>query len=119
MFLAIRHSTIYSYDHPVVLDQHIIRLTPRTDSYKRLLERTLTIIPEPDGSSVNLDYNETLCNLVWFKRQASGLTVVSRLVLELNELNPFDFIVHPSSCLNLPMEYPAGMLNQLKPFVLN
>lgn len=117
MFLAIRHSTAYSYDQPVVLDRHIIRLTPRVDSYKRLLERTLTIIPEPDGSSLNLDYNENLCHLVWFKRQASGLTVVSRLVLELNESNPFDYVVHPSRCLNLPMEYPAGMLNQLKPFV--
>jgi transglutaminase-like putative cysteine protease len=118
MFLAIRHTTAYSYDHQVLLDPHIIRLTPRADSYKRLLERTLTIIPEPDGTIINLDYTEALSHLVWFKRKTSGLTVISRLILELNEMNPFDFIVYPSRCLSLPLEYPSAMAEQLKPFLL-
>ena len=119
MFLAIRHTTAYFYDHPVLLDPHIIRLTPRVDSYKRMMERTLTIIPEPDGSSMNLEYNESINHLVWFKRQTSGLTVISRLVMELNEINPFDFIVYPSTCLNLPMKYPASIAFWLKPFLLD
>jgi transglutaminase-like putative cysteine protease len=117
MYLAIRHTTTYSYDHQVLLDPHIIRLTPRVDSYKKLLERTLTIIPEPDGINMNLDHTEALSHHVWFKRQTSGLTVISRLVLELNEVNPFDFIVYPISCLNLPMRYPLAMADQLKPFL--
>jgi transglutaminase-like putative cysteine protease len=119
MFLTIRHTTSYSYDHPVILEPHTIRLTPRGDSYRHLMERTLTIIPEPDGISMNLDYNGSLCHLVWFKRQASALTIVSRVALKLNEVNPFDFIVHPISCTELPMRYPAGMINQLKPFLLS
>ena len=118
MFLTVRHTTAYSYDHPVLLDPHIIRLSPRPDSYKRLLERALTIIPEPDGSSLNLDQNETLSHLVWFKRNTSSLTVISRLVLELNEMNPFDYIVQPPSCLNLPMQYPFEISDQLRPFMI-
>jgi transglutaminase-like putative cysteine protease len=119
MFLNIRHTTAYSYDHQVVLEPHTVRLTPRGDSYRHLIERTLTIIPEPDGISVNLDYNGSLCHLVWFKRPTSSLTVVSRVVLKLNEVNPFDYIVHPSNCADLPMRYPAVMINQLKPYLLS
>lgn len=117
MYLAIRHTTNYSYDQLVLLEPHMIRLTPRADSYSRIIERTLTIIPEPDGVTVNLDYTGSLSHLVWFNRQTNSLSVVSRLILELNEGNPFGFIVHPSECLNLPMEYPMDMLSQLRPFL--
>jgi transglutaminase-like putative cysteine protease len=118
MFLAIRHTTAYNYEHPVFLEPHTIRLTPRADSYRRLLERTLTVIPEPDGSTLGLDDNGTLSHLVWFKRKTSSLTVISRVVLDLNETNPFGFIVHPSSCVNLPMQYPDEIVSRLKPFLL-
>jgi len=97
----------------------MIRLTPRSDSYRQLIERVLMIIPEPDGISANLDYNGSLSHLVWFKRPTSSLTVVSRVVLKLNEVNPFDYIVHPVSCAELPMRYPAVMINQLKPYMLS
>ena len=100
MFLDIRHRTTYSYQHAVILEPHMIRLTPRADSYRRLIERTLTIIPEPDGVNESLDYNGALSHYVWFQRQTPQLTVLSHVVLELNERNPFDFIVHPASCLN-------------------
>ena len=119
MFLSIRHTTAYSYDHPVILESQTIRFTPRADAYRRLIESVLTIIPEPDGINVNLDYIGSLSHLVWFKRQTSALKVVSRVVLELNELNPFDFIIRPSHCVQLPMQYPAHMVNQLTPFLLN
>jgi len=119
MFLTVRHNTVYSYDHPVVLEPHTIRLTPRGDSYRHLIERTMTIIPEPDGTSLNLDYNGSLCHLVWFKRPACALTVISRIILNLNEVNPFDYIVHPPGCTELPMRYPAGMINQLRPYLLS
>jgi len=117
MFLSIRHTTTYSYNEPIVLEPHTIRLTPRADSYRRLMERTLTIIPEPDGLSMGLDANESLTHLVWFKRKTNSLSIVSRLVLELNESNPFDYIVHPLSCLHLPMTYPADQVRQLKSFM--
>ncbi len=119
MFLSIRHTTAYTYDRAVILEPHTIHLTPRADSYRRLIEHTLTIIPEPDGVSVNLDHNGSLSHLVWFKRPASALTVVSCVVLELNEFNPFDFIVYPPNCVDLPMQYPALMHSQLKPCMLN
>ena len=119
MFLDIRHRTTYSYQHAVILEPHMIRLTPRADSYRRLIERTLTIIPEPDGVNESLDYNGALSHYVWFQRQTPQLTVLSHVVLELNERNPFDFIVHPASCLNLPMQYPEHMSSQLKPFLLS
>ncbi|MDE2027739.1 MAG: transglutaminase family protein [Candidatus Omnitrophica bacterium] len=117
MFLAIRHATVYSYDKPVILEPHIIRLTPRQDAYKRLVERSLTIIPEPDGMSVNFDLSGSLTHLVCFKRSTMALTILSRVTLELNEANPFDFIVYPLICLNLPMQYPAELMGRLRPFM--
>lgn len=119
MFLAIRHTTAYSYGKAVILEPHVIRLTPREDSYRRLMERSLTIIPEPDGSSMSLEPSGSLSHLVWFKRPTTSLTIVSKVVLELNEANPFDFIVHPSSCLNLPMQYPIEIFGRLKPFMVH
>jgi transglutaminase-like putative cysteine protease len=117
MFLAIRHTTSYSYSQPVFLEPHVIRLSPRADAYRRLMERTLTVIPEPDGASQGLDANGSLSHLVWFKRKTSSLTILSKIVLELNEANPFGFIVYPSDCLSLPIRYPQQMLRQLTPYM--
>lgn len=117
MYLAVRHTTTYRYEQPVLLEPHLIRLTPRADSYRHLLERKLTIIPEPDGSSVQLETNGSLVHLVWFKRQTLSLSIVSNFVIELSELNPFDYIVYPHSCLTLPMNYPSQTALELKPYM--
>lgn len=117
MYLAIRHMTAYSYAQPVYLQPHMIRLSPRADTYRRLLERTLTVIPEPDGSSQGLDAHGTLCHLVWFKRKTSSLTIIMKTVLEINDIDPFGFIVHPLECINLPMRYPQAMAQQVQHYM--
>lgn len=118
MFLAIRHTTAYQYTQPVYLEPHILRLTPRGDSYRCLFERTLTVIPEPDGISQGMDAHGSLGHLIWFKRKTSSLTIISKSVLELSEANPFDFIVHPSSCVNIPMCYPENIHVRLLPYII-
>jgi len=119
MFLSIRHTTSYAYDQAVILEPHIIRLTPRLDAYRRMVERTLTIIPEPDKLTPYMDENGNLAHTVCFKRQTLNLTIISNVLLEIEDFNPFDFIVYPLECTHLPMRYPSDMAVSLKPYMLN
>lgn len=117
MYLSVKHTTSYSYGDAVMLDPHIIRLSPRADSHRRLMERTLTIMPEPDGISANLEHDGSVSHMVWFQRQTTSLKIVSKIVLEVNEINPFDFIIQPARCVVVPMTYPSPMLGLLKPYL--
>lgn len=117
MFLSINHVTSYAYAKEVLLQPHTLRLTPRSDSYRRMLERTLTVIPEPDGISQALDVHGSLCQTVRFNRPTAALTVISKSVLDVNDINPFDFVVSPTECAYLPMSYPENMTTFLLPYM--
>jgi len=119
MILRIRHLTTYSYNHPVVLEPHCLRLTPRADSYSSLLERQLNITPEPCSVSLSVENDGSMSHWVRFKGETSSLTVESKMTISLiPDKNPFYFLIYPPSCLKLPMAYPSELLAELRPFLM-
>lgn len=116
MILTVRHRTSYSYDQPVLLGQQIIRLFPRTDLFCRLVDRTLVVSPDPDATRMALDHNNNVVQIVSFGKKSTLLKIEARVVLELKEFNPFDYIIVPDSCLRLPMMYPPEMTKALVSF---
>ena len=118
MLLSIRHVTTYTYDHPVYLEPHRLRLTPRADCYGSLHERLLTITPKPSSMSVSVENDGSLSHWVRFEGETKLFIVESKATIGLIiEKNPFDFLVYPENCLTLPMVYPAELNVELKTFL--
>ncbi len=117
MILTIRHAIRYEYDKPVFLDPHTIRLTPRLDSYKNLIEHKIDVFPLYEGRVVNVEDDGSLSHVVWFEEGHQSFSVDVQMTLELADKNPYHFLVHPTQCLSLPMRYPKDMEMQLRPFI--
>ena len=107
MLLSIRHLTSYSYDRPVILGPHCLRLTPRPDCYASMLERALTMVPEPSSIHTSVENDGSSSHWVQFKGETKIFTIESKAVISLiTDKNPFNFLVFPHTCINLPMFYP-------------
>jgi transglutaminase-like putative cysteine protease len=120
MLLNIKHTTTYTYDHPVNLEPHCLRLTPRTDCYLSMLERSLNIRPEPVSMSMSVESDGSISHWVRFEEETKFFSVESKTLISLmTERNPFDFLVYPSSCIKLPMVYPPQVFRELSSFMMS
>jgi transglutaminase-like putative cysteine protease len=113
----IDHTTDYTYDEPVTLQPHTIRLRPRSDSAQTLESFSLTVTPTPEGQSyiTDLDGNDLI--KVWFgKEPTQTLTIRTESQVNTHCTNPFNFLLEPWAN-HLPIDYPASLLAQLKPYL--
>jgi len=119
MLLNIRHVTSYTYDHPVILEPHCLRLTPRADGYGSLFERVLNIVPNPVSISASVESDGSVSHWVRFEGETRIFTVEAKSFISLiTDKNPFDFLIYPESCLKLPMVYPLGLYRELRTFLM-
>lgn len=114
MYFAIRHTTRFTYDRPVFLEPHTLRLQPRGDGVQRLLRFAAEIDPRPAGSSqcVELDGNTAL--RLWFEGEHRALTFSTEAEVETAARNPFDFFLEPGA-LQLPLRCGDGLAALLGP----
>lgn len=118
MLLSIRHNTSYAYDHPVILEPHCLRLTPRADCYGSLLERRLNIFPEPNNISRSVENDGSISHWVRFEGETRSFSVeVKSLISLITDKNPFDFLIYPEACQSLPMVYPPETFRELRTFL--
>ena len=115
MKITVKHSTIYRYDSPVLLEPHIFRLQPRSNSSQRLLAFDLQISPTPAGTTECLDQDGNLAVNAWFNAPTSELQVVSNFTVEMLRENPFDYVIAGES-LNLPLWYREPLCAALYPY---
>ena len=93
MRITIRHRTSYTFDAPVFLEPHVIRLRPRADGSVRLLDFALRIDPEPVVRTENLDPEGNVITRAWFEGQWPRLTLSTHAVVDTLIENPFRFLV--------------------------
>lgn len=114
----IRHVTHYSFDQPVFLEPHVIRLTPRRDGYFLPLRHELTIEPTPSGTSVGLDASGNTFYSVWFSGLTDTLRIISESEGDALRHNPFDYLIE-NSIQGLPPNYSpkerAALADSLSP----
>jgi len=119
MLLNVHHTTTYTYDHPVSLEPHRLRLTPRSDGYGSLLERELNITPKPSYINASVENDGSISHWVGFAGETKKFIVESNFTVSLTmEKNPFDYLIFPGSCLNLPMIYPPEVFHELRAFLI-
>jgi len=119
MHLSIKHTTSYTYDHPVILEPHRLRLTPRSDAYGSLIERSINIIPEPVSMSISVENDGSISHWARFEGETRSFSVESKSLISLiTDKNPFDFLIFPETCLTLPMVYPPAISRELRTFLM-
>lgn len=116
MLYNISHTTIYTYNQPVFLKPHLVRLRPRCDSWQQFRTFSLLVDPEPKGISDIIDLDGNSLTQIWFAKPTEQLKLKILTQVETYKTNPFDYLLEPWS-MKLPLDYPSSLLSQLKPYL--
>jgi len=118
MFYKITHITKYNFNKTVFLEPHTIRLIPRNDPYQTLKEFSIKIKPKETGSSYNIDLDGNTTFTAWFNETHNNLEIKTTSKIELNNTNPFDYIITDLQAIKLPLKYEKNLQKQLAPYIL-
>lgn len=113
MILSGTHTTAYTYDAPVTLDMHAVRLQPRTGGGQLLRRFDIEVSPTPVAQTQTVDAEGNALHFFWFIGPTTHLTVKTRFAVENRRANPFDFI--PSPMATLPPQLPPEERELLRP----
>ena len=116
MLYNIIHRTTYTYNQPVCLKPHLIRLQPRSDSWQKVHSFSLAIEPQPNTVSYIVDLDGNNLTKVWFTQATEQLDLKIMTQVETYKTNPFDYLLEPWA-VKLPIDYPSSLLTQLKPYL--
>lgn len=108
MRFRIVHKTDYTYDAPVALGPHVVRLRPRSDGTLHILSHDLNIAPAPAGRSDQLDLHGNSITHLWFSGTTTQFSIESAFEVETTRANPYDFMLDPSF-ERLPVGGPAEL----------
>ncbi|WP_375447688.1 transglutaminase domain-containing protein [uncultured Fibrella sp.] len=117
MRLSVRHQLLYTYDHPVVLQPHMLYLYPRTYPYQRLQHYELTIDPMPSKVVRNVDVEGNVQQLVYFSGPTSHLHITAEIEVDSEPFNSLDFVLFPFEAQRVPLKYPAEVRPLLETYL--
>ena len=104
MHFEIEHVTTYSYDRPVHLGPHVLRLMPRCNGGQQLREYACEVWPRPSLQSFARDAEGNVVTRLWFIGETPELRITSRFRLDTVQDNPYDFLLE-TPATRLPMPY--------------
>jgi len=116
MKLSIQHSTRHHYERPVSFSDHALFLRP-LDSHRRQVARfEVATTPESTQRWVRDAYGNIVLNCNFGLTESQTLAFETRIELDLQEENPFDFILD-SHATAYPFSYREPDLSSLKSFL--
>ncbi len=114
--VALDHTTVYTYEKPVTLHPHIIRLRPAPHCRTPILSYSLTVEPKQHFLNWQQDpFGNYLARIV-FPEKCTRMSVTVDLVAELTVINPFDFFVEESA-EKFPFSYSEVNQQELAPYL--
>jgi len=114
--VSILHQTTYTYEKPVGLSPHIVRLRPAPHSRTPVLSYSLKIEPADHFINWQQDpFGNYLARLV-FPKLVKHLKVSVEVIADLTVINPFDFFLETFS-EEVPFEYPKNTRRDLMPYL--
>lgn len=114
--VAIHHVTHYTFDRPVSLSPHEIRLRPAAHARTPVESYSLKIQPTKHFLNWQQDpYGNWLARAV-FPDKTTELKIEVDLVADMTVINPFDFFVEKFA-ETYPFEYPGDTGKELAPYL--
>ena len=114
MTITVRHRTTYTFDAPVFLEPHVIRLHPRAGAAARLVDFGLDIEPAPAVRAENLDLDGNVVTHAWFEGLTAALAVRTHATVETSNTDPFGFLAVDAD-RSLPYAYAPDLAHRLRP----
>jgi transglutaminase-like putative cysteine protease len=117
--VALEHRTSYTFDRPVRVFPHIVRLRPAPHSRTPIEAYSLRV--EPADHFINWQQDAVgnfVCRLT-FPNPMSQLTITVGLIADLKVINPFDFFIEDwaETWPSAGFSYPETLSDDLKPYL--
>ncbi|HEY6818155.1 MAG TPA: transglutaminase family protein [Mycobacterium sp.] len=117
--VALEHRTSYTFDRPVRVFPHVVRLRPAPHSRTAIEAYSLRV--EPADHFVNWQ-QDAVGNFVYrltFPNPTSQLTITVGLIADLKVINPFDFFIEDwaETWPSAGFSYPEPLAEDLKPYL--
>ncbi|MEO1051872.1 MAG: transglutaminase family protein [Bacteroidota bacterium] len=105
MRLRVLHESRYTFDEPVFLEPQTLRFRPAYAPYLTVEDFKLSIQPTPAGITEIQDPEGNWMSQCWFNTSDTQLTIHAETLLEIQNHNPFDFLIYPDQYLSVPFDY--------------
>ncbi len=115
MYFEIIHKTTYSYNRPVFLEPHTLKLRPRCDGMQNLTQFEWHVAPRPAGVSDGIDLGGNVSANVWFEGLTELLVIESRAKVFTRYSNPFNYVLAERAD-RLPVSYLDPIAPYLAPY---
>ncbi len=114
--VAVQHQTHYTFDRPVALSPHLIRLRPAAHCRTPIQSYSLKISPSKYFINWQQDPFGNYIARVVFPEKVSHLHIDVEVIADMTIINPFDFFVEESA-EHYPFTYDNELQTQLQPYL--
>ncbi len=114
--VALHHKTLYTFDRPVGMSPHEVRLRPAAHCRTPIESYSLNVKPAKHFLNWQQDpYGNWVARVV-FPEKARALEITVDLVADMTVINPFDFFVDPAA-ERFPFVYSNENARELAPYL--
>ncbi len=114
--VALTHTSRYTYDRPVTLQPHLVRLRPAPHTRTPVLAYSMRVTPEENFLNWQQDPFGNYQARLAFPKPSRELVVEVDLVAEMVAINPFDFFIEESA-EKYPFRYEPALARELAPYM--
>jgi transglutaminase-like putative cysteine protease len=114
--IALHHRTEYSFDRPVRLSPHVVRLRPAPHCRTRITSYSLVVEPRDHFLNWQQDPQGNHVARLVFPEPTRRLVLEVDLVAELVAINAFDFFLEPEA-ERFPFAYDPVLAAELSPYL--
>ena len=105
--VALNHRSSYTFDRPVVVSPHLIRLRPAPHCRTPITAYSLRIAPDDHFINWQQDPQGNYVARLVFPEKLSALEVEVDVIAEMTAINPFDFFLEPEA-EHVPVRLPGS-----------
>ena len=113
MQIKIVHETEYSFTKEVFLEPHYLRFKPKSMPFLNVVSYHLEVSIVPSGMSEQLDAEGNVVHFCWFDGMHKKIYIKSEALLKITPFKPFNFLVYPINCNQIPFVYPQHLVPML------